>query len=130
MGIDETRSSVSKNVFAEEGSGEDTKVYPKWLQLLLNCVAISLAIFPNFGKKISCFKQKGETATVPARIRENHQQIVATVFGFFCGGSFFIMIYYLPIWLQAAKSVSAVQSGIRNWPLCFEVTIITIFQAP
>jgi hypothetical protein len=33
------------------------------------------------------------------------------------GGSFFILLYYLPIYFQSVQHVSAAQSGIRNLPL-------------
>lgn len=36
-------------------------------------------------------------------------------------GTFFILSYYLPIWFQAVKGVSAVRSGIMNIPLILGV---------
>ncbi|KAL2069298.1 hypothetical protein VTL71DRAFT_15636 [Oculimacula yallundae] len=71
---------------------------------------------------------KGDSATVPPRIIKNRQQIAATFFAFCFGGSFFVMIYYLPIWFQAVQGVSAVQSGIRNLPFLLGVTIMTIIS--
>ncbi|KAH7310179.1 MFS multidrug transporter [Rhexocercosporidium sp. MPI-PUGE-AT-0058] len=71
---------------------------------------------------------KGDTATVPPRIIKNRQQIAATIFAFCFGGSFFVMIYYIPIWFQAVQGVSAVESGIRNLPFLLGVTIMTIIS--
>lgn len=71
---------------------------------------------------------KGEAATVPPRIMKHRQQIAATLFAFCFGGSFFVMIYYLPIWFQAVQGVSAVQSGIRNLPFLLAVTVMTIIS--
>lgn len=71
---------------------------------------------------------KGEAATVPPRIMKHSQQIAATLFAFCFGGSFFVMIYYLPIWFQAVQGVSAVQSGIRNLPFLLAVTVMTIIS--
>jgi MFS family permease len=69
---------------------------------------------------------KGETATVPPRLIKNRQQIAAALFAFCFGGSFFIMIYYIPIWFQAVQGVSPVESGIRNLPFLLGVTFMTI----
>ena len=44
------------------------------------------------------------------------------------GSSFFVIIYYLPIWFQAVKGVSAYQSGIRNIPFLVTGVFGTIFS--
>lgn len=36
-------------------------------------------------------------------------------------GSFFILLYYLPIYFQSVDNVSASESGIRNIPLVLGV---------
>jgi len=60
---------------------------------------------------------KKETATVPSRIVKN-RSILAGMWSQFCvGAAMMIMIYYLPIWFQAIKDVSAYQSGINTLPL-------------
>lgn len=71
---------------------------------------------------------KGETATVPPRLIKNRQQIAASFFAFCFGGSFFVMIYYIPIWFQAVQGVSPVESGIRNLPFLLGVTFMTIIS--
>ena len=37
-----------------------------------------------------------------------------------------IVVYYIPIWFQAIKGVSAVESGIRNLPMILGVVVISI----
>ncbi len=38
------------------------------------------------------------------------------------------VIYYIPIWFQAIKGVSAVESGIRNLPMILGLVIVTIIS--
>lgn len=47
-------------------------------------------------------------------------------FMFFFGGSWFTILYYLPIYFQVVSGVSASQSGVRNLPLIISVVITTI----
>ena len=47
-------------------------------------------------------------------------------FMFFFGGSWFTILYYLPIYFQVVSGVTASQSGIRNLPLIISVVITTI----
>lgn len=45
-------------------------------------------------------------------------------------GSFYILLYYLPIYFQAVKGVDAIQSGIRTLPLILGMSKETRFQLP
>lgn len=42
------------------------------------------------------------------------------------GAGFLLLVFYIPIWLQAIKSVSATKSGIMNLPLILGVVILSI----
>lgn len=44
------------------------------------------------------------------------------------GAAFFVLLYYLPIYFQAVKGISAVNSGIRNLALILGVTIFTVIS--
>jgi MFS family permease len=44
------------------------------------------------------------------------------------GSAFFVTVYYLPIWFQTVKGVSAYESGIRNIPILLSVVIGTILS--
>lgn len=49
-------------------------------------------------------------------------------FMFFFGGSWFTILYYLPIYFQVVSGVSASQSGVRNLPLIITVVLSTIIS--
>jgi len=69
---------------------------------------------------------KGEQATVPPRVFKNRNVWGSAWFGGCLGATFFILIFYLPIWFQAIKGVSAVKSGIMNIPMVLSLVIISI----
>jgi hypothetical protein len=50
----------------------------------------------------------------------------STWFAFCLGGSFFILIYYIPIWFQAIKGASATNSGIRNLPMILALVLMSL----
>lgn len=78
--------------------------------LLVLCGVLSL-VFVG----IQMWKQ--ENATVPPRIVKQRSIAAALWFGFFNGASMMVMLYYVPIWFQAIKGVSAVQSGLMLLPM-------------
>lgn len=51
---------------------------------------------------------------------------VAAWFNASLGASFFVLIYYVPIWFQAIKGTSATESGIRNLPMILGLVIMSI----
>lgn len=69
---------------------------------------------------------KGDNATVPPRLIKKQSVWASAVFVGFLGGSFFIMIYYLPIWFQAIKGASATKSGIMNLPMLLGLVLTMI----
>ncbi|KAJ5724536.1 Sucrose symporter plant [Penicillium malachiteum] len=99
-----------------------------------------IALFVIFGLVIIAFIALqivlGDKATVPTDIACQRTVAFASFFGLCIGGSFFIMIYYIPIWVgelylslnqhllirvhirfQALHGVSAVRSGINSLPM-------------
>ena len=60
---------------------------------------------------------EGNNATIPFRIVRQRSVAAALFFSFTLGAHFFIMVYWIPIWFQAIKGVSALQSGIRCLPM-------------
>ncbi|KAJ5358373.1 uncharacterized protein N7496_010786 [Penicillium cataractarum] len=64
-----------------------------------------------------------EEATIPPRIFKNRNVWGCALFGAFLGGAFYVMVFYIPIWLQAIKGASAVKSGIMNLPMI--LTLVT-----
>ena len=71
---------------------------------------------------------KPQVATVSPVMLRKRSVWAAASFAFFMGSAFFVTIYYLPIWFQAVKGVSAYQSGIRNIPVLIAVVIGTILS--
>ncbi|ORY16260.1 major facilitator superfamily domain-containing protein [Clohesyomyces aquaticus] len=67
-----------------------------------------------------------ENSTVPPRIFANRNVWGSAWFGAMVGASFFVMVYYLPIWFQAIKGVSATKSGIMNLPAILGVVIMSM----
>ncbi|EEP78531.1 predicted protein [Uncinocarpus reesii 1704] len=68
----------------------------------------------------------GERALLQPRLFKNRDIKVSLIYIFFFAGPFFAMIYYLPIYFQSIKHVSAAQSGIRNLPFILAASIFSI----
>ncbi|KAL8717164.1 MAG: hypothetical protein Q9225_005574 [Loekoesia sp. 1 TL-2023] len=69
-----------------------------------------------------------ETATVSPALIKQRSIWAAGFFAFSIGSAFFVAIYYLPIWFQAVKGVSAYQSGIRNIPVLIACVVGSILS--
>ncbi|PLN81697.1 putative efflux pump antibiotic resistance protein [Aspergillus taichungensis] len=89
-----------------------------------------IALFVLFGVLMIIFaglqKYQGEKATVPVRLIQNRNVWGAAFFSFALGSSFFSTVYYIPIWFQAIKDVSATKSGIMNIPMVLGVVICSL----
>ena len=89
-----------------------------------------IALFVVFGILAIAFGivqiWKQDNATVPPRILKQRSIAFGSWFVFCLGGSFFVLIYYIPIWFQAIKDTSAVGSGIRNLPMILGLVIVSI----
>lgn len=70
--------------------------------------------------------RQGDNATIPIRIFKQRSIAAASWFVFCLGGSFFVLIYFLPIWFQAIKGVSATKSGIMVLPMILSLVLISI----
>ncbi|OCL01156.1 major facilitator superfamily transporter [Cenococcum geophilum 1.58] len=69
---------------------------------------------------------KGETATVPPRILKQRSVASGFYYATCAGGSMLVMVYYIPIWFQSVKGVSAVESGIRTIALVLSIVVSSI----
>ena len=85
--------------------------------------AVSAALLIAF-----CFIQKlvGENATLPVRIVNQRSMMASMWFTICLNGSFYIPGYFLPIWFQAIKGVSAFESGIMGIPLLLGLIIMSV----
>lgn len=68
----------------------------------------------------------GEDGTVPPRIIGKRSIAAAAVVSLGFGSALFILTFYLPIWYQAIKGQSAVESGIRLLPYFLGTTAFVI----
>lgn len=71
---------------------------------------------------------KQDTATVPPRIISQRSMAFSTWFVLCLGGSFFGILYYIPIWFQAIKGTTATESGIRNLPMILSLVLMSILS--
>ncbi|KAJ7476922.1 DHA14-like major facilitator [Mycena galericulata] len=86
-----------------------------------------IALFVIFGVLISIFIGiqiwKQDMGTVPPRILKKRSILTGTWYSLCMGSSFFIFVYFLPIWFQSIKGVSAVKSGIDNLPMILSLVV-------
>ena len=47
-------------------------------------------------------------------------------YSFTIAGSYFLVLYFLPIYFQVIDNVSPIESGVRNLPLILAITVSTI----
>ncbi|EWC44372.1 hypothetical protein DRE_01198 [Drechslerella stenobrocha 248] len=87
---------------------------------LLVLAGVLLAAFVG----IQIWKQ--DKGTVPPRIIKQRSIAASAWFAAMLGAAFFVLVYYIPIWFQAIKSVSATGSGIRNLPMILGLVIMSI----
>ena len=69
---------------------------------------------------------QGERALLMGRLLNNRIVIVACSYVILLAGSFFILLYYLPVYFQSVDGVSPSRSGIDNVPLVIGVSLATI----
>jgi MFS family permease len=91
-----------------------------------------IALFVVFGICILLFAAiqlwRPKQATVSPLMLKKRSVWAAACFAFFMGSAFFTLVYYIPIWFQVVKGVSAYESGIRNIPILLAVVVGTIFS--
>jgi MFS family permease len=69
---------------------------------------------------------KKENAAVPPRLLKQRSIAASVWFGFFNGANLMVMMYYLPIWFQAIKGVTAIKSGIMLLPLMLSTAVAAL----
>ncbi|KAL4904317.1 hypothetical protein BDW74DRAFT_154605, partial [Aspergillus multicolor] len=68
----------------------------------------------------------GDRATLPPRIMKQRAVIASTAYALFFGGSFFVLVYYLPIFFQSVRGSSAMTSGIQLLPLMLATVVSSV----
>ncbi|EAW08881.1 MDR family MFS transporter [Aspergillus clavatus NRRL 1] len=91
-----------------------------------------VALFVVFGVLLGTFIGlqiwAQDKATVPPRIIKNRNVWGAAFYVFCLSASFMAYVYYLPIWFQAIKGVSATKSGIMNLPMLLGTVILSLLS--
>ena len=70
----------------------------------------------------------GDRALLQGRLLKQRNLLVAMLFIFFFAGSFFVLLYYLPIYFQSVDGVSPSDSGVRNLPLLIACSIFSVLS--
>ncbi|KAK4503482.1 hypothetical protein PRZ48_004397 [Zasmidium cellare] len=68
----------------------------------------------------------GDRAAMNIRLLKGKTMATMMLFNFIMSGSFFILLYYLPIYFQVVSGVDAAESGIRSIPLVAGASIFAI----
>ncbi|KAK0619729.1 major facilitator superfamily domain-containing protein [Immersiella caudata] len=68
----------------------------------------------------------GERSMIVPRLFRQRSVWVSSAFTFFLGGTYFVIIYYLPLYFQSVGNTSPTESGIRNLPMIIAVTLGTM----
>ncbi|KAF8176240.1 major facilitator superfamily domain-containing protein [Mycena galopus ATCC 62051] len=89
-----------------------------------------IALFVVFGVLTIVFiavqMWKQDSGTVPPRIMKQRSIWAGAAFAFCQGATFFLFVFYVPLWFQAIKGVSAIKSGIDNLPMILALVISMI----
>ncbi|KAJ0413748.1 major facilitator superfamily domain-containing protein [Aspergillus carlsbadensis] len=89
-----------------------------------------IALFVVFGVLLLLFVGlqwwQQEDATIPPHLIRNRNVWGSSLYTFSLTGSFMVFTYYLPIWFQSIKGVSATQSGILNLPMLAGVGVCSV----
>jgi MFS family permease len=87
--------------------------------LLIGCGLMTIAF-------IALEAYLGERAMVPPRLIKQRSVWVGSCFQLCFGASYFILLYYLPIYFQSVDGTSPIGSGVRNLPMIIPVVIASI----
>ncbi|KAJ0115293.1 hypothetical protein J7T55_012569 [Diaporthe amygdali] len=68
------------------------------------------------------------TASIPPRIIKQRTVLFAVCFTFFIAGSMLMLVYYMPIWFQTVRRVSALNSGIYTLPLVLSLVASSLLN--
>ncbi|KAI7974928.1 hypothetical protein EIK77_001681 [Talaromyces pinophilus] len=89
-----------------------------------------IALFTVFGVLLLAFIAvqfwAGDNATIPLRIAKQRSIACGALYALCVGASFFIMVYYIPLWFQAIRGTSATHSGINTLPMMIAVVIASL----
>ncbi|KAG0645789.1 putative efflux pump gsfJ [Hyphodiscus hymeniophilus] len=89
-----------------------------------------IGLFVGFGLLMICFGidqwYQGERAMLPVRLLKDRYIYQGMAYSFTIAGTYFLVLYFLPIYFQVIDNVSPIMSGVRNLPLILAITIATV----
>ncbi|KAF7540362.1 hypothetical protein G7Z17_g12234 [Cylindrodendrum hubeiense] len=71
---------------------------------------------------------QGDRSMIEGRLAKDRTVAVMSACSFFLGGSFLLVIYFIPIYFQSVHGSSPIMSGVRNLPFIIAATIATIIS--
>jgi MFS family permease len=69
---------------------------------------------------------QGDRAMLVPRLLKRRSLWVGSTFQFFFAGSYFVILYYLPIYFQSVDNVSPIASGVRSLALIIPITFASV----
>ncbi|CAF3633044.1 hypothetical protein QX201_012856 [Fusarium graminearum] len=104
--------------------GGSTYAWGNWRLILLFVVfGVTLIAFAVVQIKMP------KTATIPVKVITQRTMLACAWVSIFAGGSMMVAVYYVPLWFQATKDVSPVDSGIYTIPLVLSLVVASIISA-
>ncbi|KAJ4012845.1 hypothetical protein NW752_006116 [Fusarium irregulare] len=92
-----------------------------------------IVLFVIFGLTLIAFAivqvKMPKTATIPVKVITQRTMLACAWISLFVGGSMMVVVYYLPLWFQATKGVSPVDSGVYTIPLVLSLVVASIMSA-
>jgi MFS family permease len=89
-----------------------------------------IGLFVGFGLLLLCFCfdqwYMEERAMLPKRLLKDRYIHQGMAYSFTIAGTYFLVLYFLPIYFQVIDNVSPIESGVRNLPLILAITLATI----
>jgi hypothetical protein len=98
--------------------------YP-WNDQRIIALLVVFGILTTIFIAIQLWKQ--DSATIPPRILKQRSIWGSAVYSFFIGATLFVLLFFVPIWLQAIRSVSPLHSGVDTLPMILAFVLGTIF---
>lgn len=87
-------------------------------------------LFVMFGVLIAVFifvqHKQQDNATVPPRVFFKRSVWAASSYSFCMGAALLGAVFYLPIWFQAVKGATAVDSGVMNLPMLLSIVVFSL----
>ena len=89
-----------------------------------------IGLFVGFGLLLVCFCfdqwYMEERAMLPMRLLKDRYIWQGMMYSFTIAGTYFLVLYFLPLYFQVIDNVSPIQSGVRNLPLILGITLATV----